>query len=104
MVFPGVWVAEERTPYLAPWSPGVMPSSAFPTTCLCLLRTSKIAAFSNHGAVLAGTDNVLEAHGELPRPTEGFPTATVAAPPGLSREAPKSRVTQVWPHMIASLP
>jgi hypothetical protein len=57
--------------------------------CLCLLRTSK-SRRSNHGAVLAGTDNVLGAHGELPRPTRGPQLNSLAAPVGLSRTPQES--------------
>jgi hypothetical protein len=60
--------------------------------CLCLLRIS-ISRRLNHGAVLAGTDNVLEAHGELPRPTRGPRSNSVAALVGLSRTPQKSWAT-----------
>ena len=52
--------------------------------CLPLLRTSTSRRW-NHGAVLAGTDNVLGAHGELSRLNRGTLWPTLAGRVELSR-------------------
>jgi hypothetical protein len=57
---------------------------------VCIVCGPQKVAVSNHGAVLTGTDNVLEAHGEPPRPTEGFLKRKVAVLLALSRSPTKA--------------